>query len=113
MGKTIQDMVGAKIQTFKKVFDYWQIVSDKGIINIYNPSKYFALPQENYFEMKEVKERDLVNAIITNVIFETGKYLKLELNYEKVIETSLIEGDYMGPEAISISYNTGEIIVFE
>ena len=111
MQKTIQDIVGAKIQSFRDVYDYWQIITDKGTINIYNPFKYHTL-QGHHFEIKEVKE-DLVNAIVTNVAFMTRKYLQLELNHEKILETSLAEEAYTGPEAISIQYNTGEIIVFE
>ena len=112
MEKTVQDMVGAKIQSFEEVCDYWQIVTDKGTINIYNPSKY-CTPQGNHLEMKDVKEEDLINAIVTNVTFEPAKYLKFELNHEKILKTSLEEEAYTGPEAVSIHYNTGETIVFE
>jgi len=111
MEKTIQDIVGAEIKSVEEVFDYWQIVTDKGTINMYNPYKFF-IPEGNNSEMMEAKAANLKNAIVTKVIFEKDQHLKLELNHQKVLVISLAEQDYTGPEAISIHYSTGEIIIF-
>lgn len=90
MGKTISDMVGAIIQNFVEVCDYRQIVTDKGIINIYNPLKYYT-PRGNQIELTEAQGRDLINTVVTNVEFETEKYLRFEMNHEKILETSLVQ----------------------
>lgn len=112
MGKIVEDIIGAKVQRFEGIYDYWHIITDKGIINIYNPSKYYTT-QEKYLEIKDVKEEDLINAIVTNITFKTTRYLKFELNNKNILKTSLKEEDYTGPEAVSVHYNTGDVIVFE
>ena len=106
----MKDIIGAKILSLDEIYDYWQIVTDKGTINIYNPSKYF-ISKENYLGINEVD--DIVNAIVKNILYESMNYFKIELNNGRIFETSLLKGDYTGPEAISIHYKTGEIIVFE
>lgn len=112
MGKTINDIIGAKINSIVEVYDYWQVITNKGTINIYNPSKYIT-PQGNEFKLKEVEKQDLVSSIVTNVEFDAEKYLKIEMDHMKTIEISLLVEDYCGPEAISVHFSTGEILVFE
>jgi hypothetical protein len=110
MKKSLLDLVGAKVQNFEEVLDYWQLVTDKGTINIYNPAK-FLTSQGNHIEMKEVAQLNFTNIIIKNVYLEIEKIFRLEFSDEKVLETSLEDKDYYGPEAISIHYNSGETIV--
>ena len=112
MRKTKIDIVGAMIQSIDQVYDYKQIVTDKGTISIYNPLKCYSTTG-NEIELSEILERELENTVVTKIEFETEKYLRLELDYEIILEISLVRDDYYGPEAIIIDYKTGEIIVFE
>lgn len=112
MKKIIQDLVGSKTKSFKGVFDYWQLVTDIGIINIYNPFNCFF--SKGYdTKLKEVNRKDLLNTVIVNIDFQTKEYFNFILENNIKLEVSLLDDDYTGPEAISIHYNTGELIVIE
>jgi hypothetical protein len=111
MGKMINDMIGAKIQRLIDSGDYWQVITDNSTINVFNPAKYY-ISQGNCFEMNEVHDELLLNAVITDIEFETEKYLRIIINDKARLEISLNSDDYNGPEAISIYYNTGDIVVF-
>ncbi len=49
---------------------------------------------------------------IVNIEYKPKAFLKIELDDKTFIEITLSEEDYTGPEAISLNYNTGEVIVF-
>jgi hypothetical protein len=95
----------AVITNVELVHDYFQIVSTKFILNIYNPFhvKYNNITTNNH-EM-------LLGKIIKTVELTEKKALVLELKDNIFICISLADYDYLGPEAVQITFNTGEIIV--
>ena len=108
MSKSIFDLVGTTIQKVEKVEDYFQLIMDTEIMNIFNPVTCYS--------SNEINKTDLSNAIkkkVVNIEYEARAFLKIKLEDETFIEISLLEEDYTGPEAISLYYGSGEVIVFE
>jgi hypothetical protein len=108
MPKTINDLVGAIVLNIIEVHDYIQIVTNKFGINIYNPFKLYIKDDENSVK---IQKRDLINTIITSIEFRSEEYFCIEMDNKKILETSLLEKDYSGPEAFDIHFISGEIIV--
>lgn len=109
---TLEILIGTKIKNFIKVYDYNQIITEKGIINIYNPLEYYII-NRNQFVLSNIHELNLINTTITNIKFKTKKHLIFEINYKIILKVSLASEDYISPEAISIHFNTGEVLIFE
>ncbi|MHB9010441.1 MAG: hypothetical protein ACYC3E_00410 [Carboxydocellales bacterium] len=112
MSSTIKDLVNAKISSVEKVYDYWQVCTDKGMINIYNPVKFVRAKNES-IDLEESCIQELVNHSIVNLTFKTLEHIRFELDNEKVLTVSLAEDDYTGPEAVSVHFISGEVMVLE
>jgi hypothetical protein len=46
--KSIYDLVGATISKVEKAEDYFQLIMDTGIMNIFNPVKCYSLNEISY-----------------------------------------------------------------
>ena len=112
MRNITQKLIGSKIQRFVQVYDYWQLITDKGSINIYNPFKFYYC-NGNRIDQTREKMENLLDEVIINVFFETKVYIRFVLNNKVEIYVSLLDDDYTGPEAVSIRFNTGELFVIE
>lgn len=108
MSKTIYDLVSATIQKAEKVEDYFQLVMDSQVMNIFNPVICYSSDETNKIELSSAIKKKIVN-----IEYEARAFLKIQLEDETFIEVSLLEEDYTGPEAISLHYDSGEVIVFE
>ena len=108
MGKIIKDLIGAKIIETIEVYDYKQIVTDMGIISLFNPVKCYML-QGRALGFAEIVN-ELENLKITGVFFQQCSFLKFEINNQLIVDISLKDGDYSGPESTVINFFTGEIV---
>lgn len=106
----INELRNTSILKVQKVHDYWQIHTDKGRINIYNPATYHTTLGKS-FDLEHIHSDDIINRIIINVFIENERYLCFKLDNESAIIISLADNDYSGPEAFCIYLNTGVIIV--
>ncbi|MDH6670713.1 hypothetical protein ACXFAU_16655 [Paenibacillus glucanolyticus] len=95
----------AVITNVEQVHDYFQIVSTKFTLNIYNSFyvKYNNMTSNDY-EM-------LVGKVIKTIELTEKEALVLELKDKIYICISLANEDYLGPEAVHIKFNTGEVII--
>lgn len=112
MSNVIKGLINAKILGIEKVYDYWQVCTDKGMINIYNPVKFVSQQNESR-DLDETCIEELVKHNIINLVFKTLECIRFEVDDKKVIIVSLAEIDYIGPEAVSIHFNSGEVVVLE
>jgi len=104
----MNELRNAKILRIQKVHDYWQIFTDKGIVNCYNPAIYRTTTGDS---LDLEHWRDIVNRVVTNILIIEEKALCFVLDNESSIEISLAPGDYFGPEAFEISLDSGVTIV--
>ena len=111
MSKKVNDLVGAAITSFIEIHDYKQMVTDGGIINFYNPMSCCSL-QGDTIDFMKIPE-SLSNPVITKIVVKKNEYLRLEINSEVIIDVSLKDDDYTCPEAASIYFETGEIMVIQ
>lgn len=108
MSKSIFNLVGTTIQKVDRVEDYFQLIMDTEIMNIFNPVTSYT--------SNDINNIELINAIkkkIVNIEYETRMFLKIKLEDDTYIEISFLEEDYTGPEAINVYFGSGEVIVFE
>ncbi len=108
MPKNIFDIIGATISQIKLIEDYYQIYMSKGIFNIYNP---FEIYKNNSIVDKNIIYQ-LSNSKIIDLIYVDEQFIKIILANEYEIKISIVSEDYRAPEAITIFFNTGEIIAF-
>ncbi|MDE6538913.1 MAG: hypothetical protein K2K66_01875 [Ruminococcus sp.] len=92
----LEKLIGAEITGINHIYDYWQILTDKGTINIYGHvnSEIF---------------HSTVNRKITGIQHDNENYVRFDLNNNQYIIISFDNPDNM-PEYFSIYLNTGEII---
>jgi hypothetical protein len=107
--KILNGLRNAKIVGIQQTHDYWQIITDKGGVNIYNSVKYCT--NDGAFELKYLPLLDILNRFIVNITVEDTEYMNFELDNKSLIKISLADNDYNGPEAFDIHLDTGEIIV--
>lgn len=89
----LEKLIGAEITGINHIYDYRQILTDKGIINIYVNS-------------------DISDSIVNCKIFgiEYGKnYIRFDFDNNQSVIISLDSPDNL-PEYFSVYLNTGEII---
>jgi len=110
MDNAFDEMEGSRIQSIVRQDDYWQINTNEFTLNIFNPFMCVCYNTQ-LVSVNEENKDFYVNQIVTNVIFEDGKSLLLELGSKLKLYVSLTEDDYTTPEALSLHYETGEIIV--
>ena len=108
MGKTINDLIGAKVQDFLMVHDYVQVITDLAEINIFNPFKCLI---KNEDISVDIQGKELINSAITRMEYQEDIYLRILYDDKKILEISLSAEDYCGLEAFDIHFNTGEVIV--
>ena len=109
MKKSINDIVGSEILEYEKIWDYVQIITDKGTINLYNPVNFY-LKNGEAIEIKEALS-NILNCVITNLIILPNKYFGIEISNNVVIRVSLEDNDYSGPEAACINFENGGTVV--
>ena len=109
MDNVLKGLINAQIIGIQQIHDYWQVMTDKGGINIYNPVNYYTVNNDCY--NLELLSDGIINQIIIDVAFWELKYLSFELDNKNSIKVSLVDNDYSGPEAFEIWLDTGEIIV--
>ncbi|KJS23589.1 MAG: hypothetical protein VR72_00285 [Clostridiaceae bacterium BRH_c20a] len=110
MDKVLTSLRNAKIVGIQQIHDYWQVITDKGGINIYNPVKYYTTDNDCH-DLENSQLDDILNHVIVGITAEELKYLSFELDNNSLITVSLADNDYNGPEAFDIHLDTGEIIV--
>jgi hypothetical protein len=110
MDKVLNNLKNTKIIGIQQIHDYWQIITDKGGINIYNPVKYYTANNDCY-DLGYLQIGDILNHTIVEITAEEQKYLSFKLDNQSSIAVSLADNDYNGPEAFDIHLDTGEIIV--
>ena len=107
--KTLYDMRNAKITEVIFIYDYWQIITDKYRVSIYNPLKYKTRINE-YSNFCDIYISSIINHIIVDVkLIETE--LVFELDNKCFVAILLSDEDYSEPEAASVCFKTGEIMV--
>lgn len=91
----LEKLINSKITEINHIHDYWQILTNKGIINIYGNvnSEIF---------------HSITNCIITGVQYNEN-YIRFDLNNNQSVMISLDSPDSL-PEYFSVYLNTGEII---
>jgi hypothetical protein len=110
MAKTINDLINAKIIGIQHIYDYWQIITDISGINAYNPVKY-CTHSDGCIELGSLQLDNILDHTIVAVEYKELQYLHLKLDNRNSIAISLKDADYSGPEALSIHFSTGEIMV--
>jgi len=93
----LEKLVDAEIIEIKFIYDYWQILTDKGTVNIYGHVN------------SEIFD-SAINRKITNVQYYNENYLRFDLNNNQSVIISLNSPENI-TEYFSIYLNTGEIIV--
>ena len=93
----LEKLIGAEITGINNIYDYWQILTDKGTVNIYGNVN------------SEIFD-SVINCKIIKIKYSNEIYLYFYLSNNKTIIISLDSPDNI-PEYLSIYLNTGEIIV--
>jgi hypothetical protein len=109
MIKFIKKIVGAKIKEVKEVHDYWQIVTDRGIISIYNACSFQI--EGRSFGLNELDKHEIGNNLIIACEIKENEYLRFNVDDRYIIEVSLLDEAYIGPEAVAVNFNSGETMV--
>ena len=110
--KSIEDLIGNKIIRFKKVHDYWQLFTDKATLNIYTNYKLTTIKNATDQNHKAIiSDPKFEGATITKA-YITDQHFCLELDKKDIFEISILEKDYVGPEAVELIFESGTIIVF-
>ncbi|MCM1506687.1 MAG: hypothetical protein NC177_06085 [Ruminococcus flavefaciens] len=91
----LEKLIGAEITGINRTHDYWQILTDKGTINIYG-----HVSSETF--------HSAVNCTISGVQYNED-YLRFDLDNKQSVMISLDSPDGL-PEYFSVYLNTGEII---
>ena len=112
MNKSLKDMVGGDITNIISVEGYWQLKTNKFLVTIYNPLKYLTIKNE-LLDINMTDTEMFINSVITKVVYKERSQLILELENNRKLYILLRDNDYVGPEALSILYNSGEIIVVQ
>ncbi len=110
MDMVLSNLKNTKIIGIQQVHDYWQIITEKAGINIYNPVKFYTTDNNGY-DLWQLQIKDILNHIIVEIAMEDQKYIGFILDNQISITVSLADNDYNGPEAFDIHLDTGEIIV--
>ncbi len=110
MDKILNRLKNAKIIGVQQIHDYWQVITDKGGINIYNPVTYCSVDNDCH-DLGHLQIDDILDHIIVEITVERFKYLSFKLDNQGSITVSLADNDYNGPEAFDVHLDTGEIIV--
>lgn len=102
-------LLDAIILDVEFICDYCQLFTSMGMVNIYNP----ILCE---LEGKVVNIKDVFNDYIFQHQIVTEKYVSREyyeiyLDDKCKIVVSLLEKDYISPEAVSIHFNDGKIMI--
>ncbi|MDE6834120.1 MAG: hypothetical protein K2J39_07780 [Ruminococcus sp.] len=92
----LEKLIGAEITGINNIYDYWQILTDKGTVNIYG-------------QVNSEIFHSIINCQIIKIKYSKVNYLYLYLNNNKTIMISLDSTDDI-PEYFSIYLDTGEII---
>ncbi len=83
MGKTINDLIGAKVQDFLKVHDYAQVITDLAGINIFNPFKCLI---KNEDISVNIQGKELINSAITRMEIKRTSIYELCLMMKKSLK---------------------------
>ena len=110
MIKTINELKNKRITGIQRICDYWQIITDECKVSIYNPVKY-CMQSSGSIELRNIRIKDIIEHTIIDVIYKEFDYLKIELENKNTILISLLEKDYLGPEAACIHFCTGQLLV--
>jgi hypothetical protein len=102
-------MINSEIKDIIKVHDYWQIITDKVIINIYNP---YIISNKIGENLKQPYE-DLINIKIKNITYKDNVEYCIELFDGYCIKILLDNDSYVGSEALEICSNDSEFIMVE
>lgn len=97
MTNELTKLIYATVTEIKSIHDYFQILTDKGTINIYGHVN------------SEIFD-SIINCKIIDVKYDTENYLCLDFNNNQSVIISLDSPDNM-TKYFSIYLNTGEIIV--
>lgn len=101
--------IGQRLVQLKK-FSYstWMLQLSNCTITVYNPLRIFRVEDGKKVgcRMDEFSNREIVDAIYLD-----GNFFKLELSDDFILEISLLEDDYDGPEAMLIDHYKGSIVV--
>jgi len=110
MSNPLNGLKNAKIFGLLKVQDYWQMITDKGNISIYNPMEYRTAAGAR-LDLEQLRLGDIVDRIVVNVIDEDETQLCFELDGGSSVVISLAEEDYDGPEALCADLYSGVTVV--
>jgi hypothetical protein len=107
--KALCDMINAKITGVSFTHDYFQIVTNKYILSVYNPIKYKTISNV-YSDLHDFCLSHIVSRSIIEVIPKETEVC-FELDNKCFITVSLADEDFRGPEAASVCFTSGEIMV--
>lgn len=91
----LEKLISAEITEIKFIYDYWQILTDKGTVNIYG-------------NVNAEIFHSAVNRKITGIQYNEN-CLRFDLDNNKSVTISLNSPENL-PEYFSVYLNTGEII---
>ena len=112
MPKSLHDLINGRITGIQRTHDYWSITTDECGINIYNPVKC-CLRFNEYRELQHMLIDDIIGHVIVDVDYEESHHLNFKLDNNCIIMISLVSEEYIGPEAASMHFSSGETLVVQ
>lgn len=107
--KPFRILVSAKIKQVKRETDSYILMMDKGILTCYNPIVCYI---NNHLNGSRVVDIECIqNEYVCDIVYVQKICLRFYLTQQKVLELSLKDDDYAGPEAACLYTDSGELIV--
>ncbi len=109
MKDALDGMVHSTIEGLESIHDYVQLLMDRCILSIYTPATYRSVLGEG--GRLDANWSMARGHAIAAVSYCEGAYVELCLDDGAAIRISLCENDYSGPEALSLHFGDGSIVV--
>lgn len=90
-----------RITDIRQVADYYQVITDVSCINIYNPVQWIPDQQR------------CTGCNIIGITVKEQQVLSFQLETDAEIRVSLLDSDFTGPEACSMTFADGTCIVID
>lgn len=94
----LNDLIGLRIIKVIMIYDYYQLILNQGVINIYAKIDCSVIDL-------------LVNSLITNIEVKEKMQIQFELNNETLFHISWIDKNEDSPEIMSIHFENGDVII--
>jgi hypothetical protein len=110
LDEALQALIGEQLSSVTFVMDYWQLAFDGHGLTVFNPAAVTG-PD---FHVEDRDERfrnrlcERISHKVVGVAFRSGNCLTISFDDDGVIEVSLRQQDYRGPEAINFLPRSSE-----